>query len=118
MAASFQEHSSGKLGSTSVDAVTDWLIASGVAPDRIGRSQSLGWLQFDATAEEAERLLDNEHYEYEHYKYKHRLTGQSHVACSEYSLPKHVQVHIDFNTPTMHFDAGIAVSDAHALGEK
>lgn len=43
-------------GHESVEAVMDWLVSSGITPDRISTSQSLGWLHFDATVEEAERF--------------------------------------------------------------
>ena len=32
-------------------------------------------------------------------------TGQAHVACEEYSIPENIKKHIDFVTPTVHFDA-------------
>jgi tripeptidyl-peptidase-1 len=32
----------------------------------------------------------------------------SHVACDSYHLPEHVQSHVDFVTPTVHFDAKIS----------
>jgi tripeptidyl-peptidase-1 len=94
----------------SVEAVTAWLVASGVLEKKIFRSQSQGWLEFHATAAEAEHLLDTEYF-----LYKHEFSGQSHIACSEYSLPKHVQDHVDFITPTLHFDARIAASKADIL---
>ena len=84
-----------------VQAVTSWLTASGISPERISRSQSLGWLKFDATVEEAESLLKTEYY-----VYKHR-TGKQHVSCSSYHVPEHVTPHVDFITPTVHFDAKI-----------
>ncbi|KAL8803632.1 MAG: hypothetical protein Q9182_003047 [Xanthomendoza sp. 2 TL-2023] len=84
-----------------VDAVKSWLTSSGIAPERISRSQSLGWLKFDATVAEAESLLNTEYHLYKH------STGKPHVACSEYHVPKHVTPHIDFITPTVHFDAKI-----------
>ena len=90
----------------SIITVTEWLVASGIRKEKISKSPSLGWLQFNATVEEAERLLDTDYY-----RYKHQLSGKSHVACSEYSLPEHVQDHIDFITPTVHFDAKVVASD-------
>jgi tripeptidyl-peptidase-1 len=32
-------------------------------------------------------------------------TGKDHLACEEYSVPPHIQEHIDFIKPTVHFDA-------------
>lgn len=85
----------------SVDTVRSWLISSGIAPERISRSQSLGWLKFDATVAEAESLLQTEYHLYKH------STGKPHVACSNYRIPEHVTPHVDFITPTVHFDAKI-----------
>ena len=84
-----------------VDAVTEWLANSGISSDRVSRSQSLGWLQFNATIEETEHLLKTEYHVYKH------KTGKAHVACEEYHLPAHIQKHVDFITPTVHFDAKI-----------
>ncbi|MCJ1484230.1 hypothetical protein MMC06_004398 [Schaereria dolodes] len=84
-----------------LDTVVEWLTSSGIDPERISRSQSLGWLHFDATVEEAESLLKTEYHVYEH------ESGQPHVACSEYHVPEHVRPHVDFITPTVHFDAKI-----------
>lgn len=82
-----------------VDAVRAWLASSGIAPERVRQSQSLGWLTFDATVEEAENLLSTEYHLYRH------STGKPHVACSGYQIPEHVRPHVDFITPTVHFDA-------------
>lgn len=86
----------------SVDAVTAWLENSGIAPERIQKTQSMGWLTLDATVAEAENLLKTRFF-----LYKHSLTGKPHVGCSEYSLPEYVQPHVDFITPTVHFDTKI-----------
>lgn len=69
--------------------------------DEIKQTKSGNWITFDATVDEAEALLKTEYnvYEYEN--------GQAHVACEEYSLPKNVREHIDFVTPSVHFDAKI-----------
>ena len=87
----------------SVDGVTEWLSSSGIAPERIKKSQSLGWLQFNATVAEAEDLLKTEYY-----LHKHTATGKPHVACSEYHIPDHLSPHVDFITPTVHFDSKVA----------
>ncbi|KAI4274946.1 MAG: hypothetical protein LQ337_003552 [Flavoplaca oasis] len=84
-----------------VDTVKTWLTSAGIAPERISRSQSLGWLKFDATVAEAENLLKTEYQLYKH------STGKPHVSCSEYRIPEHVAPHVDFITPTVHFDAKV-----------
>ncbi len=85
----------------SVDSVTEWLISAGITPERISRSQSLGWLTFDATVGEAENLLKTKYHVYKH------VSGKPHVACSDYHIPEHLGSHVDFITPTVHFDTKI-----------
>ncbi|MCJ1227495.1 hypothetical protein MMC12_004151 [Toensbergia leucococca] len=91
----------------SVDSVINWLNSAGITPERISRSQSLGWLTFDATVEEAENLLKTEYHVYRH------ADGKPHVACDGYHVPEHVSQHVDFITPTVHFDAKIAPPPDH-----
>ncbi|KAL8737578.1 MAG: hypothetical protein Q9181_001556 [Wetmoreana brouardii] len=94
--------------SETVDTVTSWLTSSGIASERISRSQSLGWLKFDATVAEAESLLKTEYH-----VYKHDM-GKPHVSCSSYHVPEHVTPHIDFITPGVSFDTKVpqaAVAD-------
>lgn len=62
----------------SVDKVRGWLESSGIAADRISQSVNKQWMQFDADAEEVEKLLRAEYY-----IYSHSETGRSHVACRE-----------------------------------
>lgn len=88
----------------SVDSVMYWLESSGIHPKRISKSQSLGWLHFDATVEEAERLLKTK------YRVHTHQTGKPHVACSEYHVPEHISRHIDIITPTVHFDTKLPMS--------
>lgn len=85
----------------SFDAVTVWLKSSGISSERISRSQSMGWLTFDATVAEAENLLKTEFFMHKH------TTGKPHVGCKDYSIPEFVQPHVDFITPTVHFDTKI-----------
>jgi tripeptidyl-peptidase-1 len=58
-------------------------------------------MTFNASAEEAERLLQTEYHLYEH------ESGHHHIACQEYSLPSHLTEHIDIVIPTVHFDKKI-----------
>lgn len=62
----------------SVQSVRDWLESAGVHGDRITLSANKQWLQFDADAEEVERLLRTEYY-----VHTDSVTGKSHVACHE-----------------------------------
>ena len=85
----------------SFDAVNAWLKSSGISPERISRSQSMGWLTFDATVAEAEDLLKTKFFMHKH------TTGKPHVGCDDYYVPEFVQPHVDFITPTVHFDTKI-----------
>lgn len=86
---------------TTVQAVKDWLYEAGVHPDGIQVSRSRGWLDFNATVGEVERLLQTEYHVYSH------PSGMQHLACNSYSLPQHVSPHIDIITPTIHFDTKV-----------
>ena len=71
--------SAGKVASTfapsrsSVDAVRDWLLESGIGSHRIKLSASGGWLEFKASVQEAEDLLHTSYNVYGH------ETGAEHV---------------------------------------
>ncbi|CAG8975991.1 hypothetical protein HYALB_00011546 [Hymenoscyphus albidus] len=81
-----------------VYAVKAWLSAEGIEGSRIRTSRSRSWLEFNATVQEAERLLRAEYHMYSH------DTGHKHIACKEYSIPEHLLGHIDIITPTVDFD--------------
>ena len=80
-------------------AATEWLRQSGIDAKRIKQSQSLGWLNLDVTVAEAEALLKTEYWAYEH------ESGVPQIACQAYHVPEHISKHVDFITPTIHFDA-------------
>lgn len=83
----------------SIDAVREWLQAAGISDERMKLSQGSNWLSFHATVGEAESLLKTKYYTFEHAE-----TGAPHIACQDYSIPRHLSDHIDFVTPTLHFD--------------
>lgn len=83
-------------------AVKTWLEDAGIHSSRIKHSQSLSWLNFNASVDKTEDLLNARYHIYDHAE-----TGQPHVACEQYSLPAHLQKHIDFVYPTVHFDAKV-----------
>lgn len=62
----------------SVSTVTDWLKSANIASERISQSVNKQWLQFDASVEELEGLVNSSYHLYEHLQ-----TGQANVACSE-----------------------------------
>lgn len=82
--------------SETVDVVSEWLVAEGIAPARIAHSDNGAWLAFDATAAEAEALL---HTEYYHDGGEDEDDGAAMVGCNQYHLPKHIQEHVDYVTP-------------------
>lgn len=51
-----------------VQAVRDWLMSTGVADERITVSDNKGWLAFESTVEEAEKLFKADFYQREHHK--------------------------------------------------
>ena len=56
-----------------VDVVRSWLIASGIGAGRIALGRSKGWIQVDATVEEAEELVNAQYNVYTH------TSGKEHV---------------------------------------
>lgn len=61
-----------------VEVVREWLEDAGISRDRVSQSVNKGWLQFDASTEEAEELLKTKYH-----VYQHRDTGSRKVACDE-----------------------------------
>ena len=78
----------------SVDTVKEWLHDAGIHSDRISQSVNKQWMQFDASVEEVEGLIQTEYYHYEHLS-----TGKTNIGCDEYHLPGHVTQHVDYVTP-------------------
>ncbi|KAI9722688.1 MAG: hypothetical protein M1812_001619 [Candelaria pacifica] len=84
-----------------VAAVEEWLAHSDIPLNSISTSQGLNWLNFNITVSRAESLLKTQYHVYQH------ATGQPHIACESYSIPETLREHVDFITPTVHFDAKI-----------
>ncbi|KAJ6476257.1 subtilisin-like protein [Mycena sanguinolenta] len=83
----------------SVEAAIQWLEESGVERARIELSKGRNWVQVkDLSVAEAERILNTEYHVYEH------IYGGARLACSAYSVPSHIQPHIELITPTLHFE--------------
>ena len=60
-----------------------------------------------ANIEEMERLLKTEYKLFEH------PSGQTHVACEDYSVPQEISEHIDLIMPTVHFDTKLVGDPEH-----
>ena len=56
-----------------IDTVRSWLVASGIGEERIAFGRSKGWIQVDATVDEADRLMHAEYNVYTH------TSGKEHV---------------------------------------
>ncbi|KAI9743631.1 MAG: polynucleotide 3'-phosphatase [Claussenomyces sp. TS43310] len=82
--------------SESIGAVREWLHDSGIESHRHSVSVGRGWLKFVATVEELESLLHTEYH-----TYQHPTTGEEHIGCREYHVPREVHGHIDFITPAV-----------------
>ncbi|UZJ55505.1 hypothetical protein CBS101457_004825 [Exobasidium rhododendri] len=89
------------------DTVTAWLIASGIVSQRLSHNTgSGGWISFEATVAEAETLFQTQYHSWTN---PFANDGLPHAAVSgAYSLPAHVQPHVDFVTPTLHFDTKLS----------
>ena len=77
-----------------VEAVSSWLVKSGISKDIITHSENKAWFAFLATASQMESLLHTEYWEYQDEE-----TGGVLPACDRYHVPKHIQPHIDYITP-------------------
>ncbi|KAH7913799.1 peptidase S8/S53 domain-containing protein [Hygrophoropsis aurantiaca] len=89
-------------GNDTIDAVRNWLVDSGIAPERVQLSPGKGWIRvLNATVAEAEDLLRAEYYVYTH------ESGIKNIATASYYLPAHMTPHVDLVLPTIHFDAKI-----------
>ncbi|TFK85969.1 subtilisin-like protein [Polyporus arcularius HHB13444] len=80
-----------------VARVTEWLVESGIAKERLRMSASKGWIAFNATVEEAEALIDAEYHVYTH------ESGAEQIGCQSYSVPESIRPHIELIKPSVHF---------------
>ncbi|KAI0810011.1 peptidase S8/S53 domain-containing protein [Xylaria sp. FL0064] len=76
----------------------EWLLQMGVASNRISPSAGRNWIKVNSTVAEAERLLDTTYNVYQDDE------GTVLVACESYAVPRNIQQHIDFVSPTIQFD--------------
>lgn len=84
-----------------LEDVKGWLVGSGVEEKRLGVSGNKQWIQFDAPAEEVEKLLYARFHVFEHAE-----SGAQNIACSEYHIPHHISHHVDYITPGIKLMAG------------
>jgi hypothetical protein len=79
---------------TTVEVVKSWIVDSGIREERISQSSNKAWLQFDASIEEMEQLLQTKYRYYEHIS-----GGVKHIGCEDYKVPEALSDHIDYITP-------------------
>ncbi|KJA26189.1 hypothetical protein HYPSUDRAFT_63917 [Hypholoma sublateritium FD-334 SS-4] len=87
-----------KPSEETVQAVTNWLVNAGISRDRLQLSLNKGWIHVNASTAEAEDLLKTEYHVYMH------PSGAKQIGCHNYSVPAHVQRHVDLIKPTVHFN--------------
>ncbi|KAI4864437.1 subtilisin-like protein [Hypoxylon rubiginosum] len=87
-----------------VETVQHWLSSSGVDNGRHALTGSGGWLVFNVTVEEAEKLLKTEYWLYED------EDGQVSAGCDEYYVPSQFSEHVDFIYP------GVVTADSKNPG--
>jgi tripeptidyl-peptidase I len=92
---------------TTVQAVKSWLINSGIQNERISQSTNKIWLQFDASIQEMETLLQTKYTYYEHV-----TGGRKHIGCEEYNVPLELTGHIEYVVP------GVKALATREMGEK
>lgn len=76
-----------------VEKVKAWL-KTVIHEDRITHTDNKAWFAFDASAEELEKLVHAEYYEYHN-----EAAGTAMLSTDGYHIPKHLQEHIDLITP-------------------
>ena len=100
-----------------ISAVTNWLVESGFSRDRLRLSRNKGWIHVNASTSEVENLLNTEYHVYTH------PSGDTQIGkkcpcmsilnkwfyswfsgCHNYSLPRHLQQHVDLVKPTVHLN--------------
>lgn len=91
---------------TTVDTVLSWLADAGIHESRISQSANRAWLQFDASVEEMEQLLQTKYHFYEHVD-----GGRKHIGCEDYKIPASVSQHVDYVTP------GVKLLATRGMGE-
>lgn len=79
---------------SSVTAIKEWLISSGVSPNAITSPQSRGWVDFSTTVDQLESLMKTKYHMYDHVEAR-----SAHLGADEYHLPRDISHLVDFVTP-------------------
>lgn len=78
----------------SVNAVKDWLVASGIPSGSIQVPRSKSWVHFETTASQLESVLKTKYH-----VYTHATRESESIGADEYSLPAEIAEHVDFVHP-------------------
>lgn len=84
---------------STVSGVKDWLSTSGIDHSRLNVHPSRGHVNFYSTVDEMEKLFGTRYHLYEN-----AHSGELTISCNAYHVPKSIQEHIDFVSPTIGFD--------------
>jgi tripeptidyl-peptidase I len=101
-----------------VRSVLGWLSDFGFSSDKVKMSGNRGWIQVHATVAEVEQLLRTEYHVYTHIETGEEQIGMIFefscdiciikeyllIGCKTYSIPAHLQSHVDLIRPTVHFN--------------
>ncbi|KAK3117512.1 hypothetical protein LTR53_001029 [Teratosphaeriaceae sp. CCFEE 6253] len=82
-----------------VEAVTDWLLSSGINGSDVMHYENKGWLGLDIPARDAQRLFRMQYHEHE------GASGEVRLGCDRYYVPAHLAKHIDYITPGVKLSA-------------
>lgn len=78
----------------SIDKVTQWLKDAGIDANTISIPKSKGFVDFQATAEKLESLMQTKYH-----LYTLRSTGETQIGVEEYHLPRAISEVVDFVAP-------------------
>ncbi|KAH9017730.1 tripeptidyl peptidase A [Lactarius hengduanensis] len=84
---------------SSVDAVNEWLESHGIQQEACRRSPTGDWITVRLSVAQAEKMLGTEFR-----MWKHTQDGDVLVRTTEYSLPAHLDEHIELVQPTTAFN--------------
>lgn len=103
--------------STTIDAVTKWLISTGIPKKDIVLDKTRTWINIDSTVEHMERALQTRYH-----VYRNTISGRDHIGADEYSLPKEIAGYIDYVHPAaslgkLNSRANPSVADRYAVQE-
>ena len=93
-------------GTATVRSVQNWLSAAGLARSRQRVASDRGSVSINATVSEAESLLKTKYYVWEN-----NDSQVSSISCDEYYVPKSLQQHISFISPTVNLHSPYPSAD-------